>query len=252
MDAILEKPKAETKFTSEIPVENYKSRLAKYLTGIPLEETDLLVKKVMEDKQRFHEELGFPQIELLVENPVEYKKVLIRIAKDKEIKIISVDEVPDWVLEVEPTIRHMRDQPSVTSGCYCEEIDSIVSGDLESIDPKVISILAHELVHAIDYKNMKMGGLQSMAIEQLEYRAYLLSGFSKEKMSSKEAPMYIRGLFGDGKIVGSSFGYYFDKSIRDGVCTDFSDFLKKSREGVVKIPWYGPRESSVVEDSLNS
>ncbi len=239
-DATLEINTTRVGESLEIPYENYRSRLAEYLTGIPLEEPERLLRRVMDDKEKYHKELGFPPIELLVENPVEYKKELARIAEEEELKIISVAEVPDSVLELYPVIKHMKEQPSVSSGCYCEEIDSMIFGDPESVDPKVLSIHAHELVHAIDFKNMKLNGVR-MTIEQLEYRAYLLSGFSKEKMSGVDAFKYIKGLFGDAKIVGSSLGYYLDESMKSGICTDSSDFFRKAAEGKLNIPWYGKR-----------
>lgn len=221
--------------------QDYKSRLSEYLTGYPIEDGAVLLGKMIEDKQAFHLELGFPPVEERVDNPSLYKSEILARAEKEGIKIISFKEVPDWVLEKDPWIKKTRDNGSATAGCYCEDLDSIIIGDPSSDDPNVLKVEAHELVHAIDYKKMKSEGAQTRSIEELEYRAYLLADVSERRMKSEDGVKVLGAIFGDFGIAGSSFGYYLSKSIESGECKDYGEFMKKANSGKIKIPWFGAR-----------
>ena len=221
--------------------QDYKSRLSEYITGYPIEDGSVLLEKMIEDKQAYHAELNFPAVEERMDNPSLYRTEILARAEEEGIKIISFKEVPDWVLEKDSWIKETRENASPTAGCYCEDLDSVIISDPNSDDPKLLKIWAHELVHAIDYKKMKSEGAQIKSIEELEYRAYLLTDVSERRMKSESGIKVLEKLFGDGKIVGSCFGYYLGKSIEARECNDFSDFLKKIGGGEIKIPWYGPR-----------
>jgi len=225
--------------------QDYKSRLSEYITGYPIEDGQILVEKIIKDKRAFHLELGFPSVEERIDNPALYRTKIMERARKEGIRIISFKEVPDWVLEKDPWIRSTRDGASPTAGCYSEDLDCIIIGDPNSEDPNVLKVMAHELVHAIDYKNMRLEGRQSMSIEKLEYRAYLLADVSERRLNSDGGVKFLGALFGDFGIAGSSFGYYMGKSIEAGECQDYSDFMKKITSGDIKIPWYGPRESNI-------
>lgn len=210
---------------------DYHSRLAEYLTGIPLEDEKKLSEKLIADRENLDQEFKFPPVEQRLEDPKEYKKRILDIVNTNGVKIISLQQLPDWYLEKNPMIKKMKDGNSKTAGFYEEEsLKCIVLGDPSSEDPEVLKTLAHELVHALDYRKMEKGEA-NFSIEQLEYRAYLYADYSKTQVEEK---FIAKGLFSDGKVAGSSFGYYFGK-FGNG---DFGGFYKKAEAGIVKIPWY--------------
>lgn len=225
--------------------QDFKSRLAEYLTGYPIEDGEVLLNQIIADKENYHEELDFPPVEERIDNPTLYRSKIIDRAGREGIKIISFRDVPDWLLEKDPWIKNTMEEGSPTAGCYSEELNCIIIGDPTSEDPKVLKVVAHELVHAIDYKRMKQEGVQTLSIERLEYRAYLLADLSRRRLESENGIKVLPGLFGDFAIGGSSFGYYLDKSLEAGKCDDFSDFMKKAKEGVIHIPWYSSRPSKI-------
>lgn len=215
---------------------DYHSRLAEYLTGIPLEDEKRLSEKLMADRNKLDQEFKFPPVEQRIEDPKAYKEKILGIANANGVKIISLQDLPDWYLEKNPMIKKMKEGGSKTSGFYEEEsLNSIVLGDPSSEDPGVLRALAHELVHALDYKKMKSGDA-NFSIEQLEYRAYLYADYSKRQV---ENYFIGKSLFSDGRVAGSGFGYYYGK-FGNG---DFGDFCKKAENGTIKIPWYGLPES---------
>ncbi len=211
------------------PKKDYHSRLAEYLTGIPLEDEKKISEKLIADREKLDQEFKFPPVEQRMADPKVYKKGILDIANANGIKIISFQELPDWYLEKNPMIKKMKEGNSKTAGFYEEEnLKCIVLGDPSSEDPEVLRTLSHELVHALDDREKT-----NLSIEQLEYRAYLYADYSKTQVEQK---FIAKGLFSDGKIAGSSFGYYFGK-LGEG---DFGDFSKKAEAGIVKIPWYSP------------
>ena len=221
--------------------QDYKSRLAEYLTGIPLEDKQTLLPRIIADKQKIHAELNFPMVETRVDQPADYRIQLVERANQEGIEVISFKDVPDWVLEKDSWIKKTREGGSLTAGCYSEDLDCIILGDPSSEDPKVLSVFGHELVHAIDYKKMKQTGVQEYTIEELEYRAYLLADMSERQLLRDDGEKALDSLFGDFMISGSCFGYYFGRAVDTGKCKDFNDFCKKAKSGEIHIPWYGAR-----------
>ncbi|HPJ17383.1 MAG TPA: hypothetical protein PK639_04125 [Candidatus Woesebacteria bacterium] len=223
--------------------QDYKSRLAEYLTGIPIEDTETLKQKIIADKENIHQELNFPKPELSVSQPSDYRELLNQLANSHNIKIITYDQVPEWLLEKDEIIRKRKEDNSQTLGCYSEDIDSIILKNIDSEDPKVLRAFAHELVHAIDYRNMKQKGCQEYSIEQLEYRAYLLADTSDNRLISGNQKVF-ESIFGDFMIAGSCFGYYLTEAIQKGNCKDTSDFFKKAQSKEIDIPWFGDRSET--------
>jgi len=223
--------------------QDYKSRLAEQLTGIPIEDNQALLSKVISDKKRFHLELAFPQPEGSVHQPDQYRQQLLDRANQEGIQIISFDQVPDWVLAKDSALKNIRENTSAMSGCYSEDLDSIVVTDPSTEDPQALRVLAHELVHALDYKSTDQSN-QKYSIEELEYRAYLLSGLSEKYLSSEDGDQALDVLFGDFMVAGSSLSHYFGQAVDSGKCQDYGQFSQLAKDGEIFIPWY----SSVPEE----
>jgi len=132
--------------------------LAEYLTGYVIEDGQTLLDKIIADKLEYQKELDFPPVEERMDDPTTYRGKIIERATREGIEKISFQEVPDWVLEKDPWIKKTQETNSPTAGCYSEDLDCIIIGDPGSEDPRVLKVLAHELVHAIDYKRMRQEG----------------------------------------------------------------------------------------------
>lgn len=171
--------------------------------------------------------MGLPSSALLKENPGEYSRRLLEVAETNGITIYTHEDLPEESKE------KVADLIKSGSGWYDEELKGVVVADLGTHDQKKLRELTHEIIHAIDFLTRNLG--DGISIEEAEYRAYIVSDISKEVLErgDERTANSIIQLFSDGRIAGSCFNYYFQKSEKN-----FHDFISGLTSGEEKIPWY--------------
>lgn len=222
-DKIIGKVEKPKKLSSD----NYHGRLAEHITGIPLERMDELIEKVFTDRQEIIETYGLPDSTLLFENPEAYRQELFRVADEKGIKIMTHNDLSE-----EDKIKY-TDLIRTGSAWYDDDLKAVVCSSTETVNQFKLRELTHEIVHGIDLKDKKIG--QEISIEEVEYRAYIVADISKEKLEKRDndTKKGVESLFSDGKIAGSCFSYYIEKSMKD-----HHEFFGGLKSGDGTISWY--------------
>jgi glucuronate isomerase len=201
--------------------------LAEYITGIPLERMDELIEKVSVDRQEIIETYRLPDSTLLFKNPETYRQELFRVADENGIKIMTHNDLSE-----EDKIKYAN-FIKTGSAWYDEGLKAVVCSSTETVNQFKLRELTHELIHGIDLKDKKLG--EDISVEEAEYRAYIVADISKEKLEKRDdiTKSGVESLFSDGKIAGSCFSYYIEKSKKDS-----HEFFGGLKPGDGTIVWY--------------
>ncbi len=140
------------------PGQSYRSRLAQYVTGFPIEQPQALTDTIIADRTALLAEYSLPPT---IDDPSIYQHNLLDFATTYNIPIKLYTEVPSQFQDQIPPLGHaFYDDLWGTKTVYVQS--------LNTLDPQELTYLAHELIHGTDDR------LNSwLPPEFQEYRAYL-------------------------------------------------------------------------------
>ncbi|HBO10721.1 TPA: hypothetical protein DD448_02120, partial [Candidatus Collierbacteria bacterium] len=184
---------------TELP---YESQISQFLTGYPIQDTQKLINKLLEDQTKILADTKLLAPELRRTNPQKYLDTIRSVAAQHNIPIKSFDEIPDQFKNDIPATNAFYDDAWGTNTVYVK--------NPSSLDPTELGKLAHETVHALDYRLHP-----ELSIEVKEYRAYI-SEYNLNSLvtdSLEEAQKTLTFIFGDKSIAGSVRGYLNQNNI---------------------------------------
>jgi|GEM_PF-2264320 len=178
---------------TELP---YESQISLFLTGYPIKDTQQLINKLLEDQTKILTDTKLLAPELRRTNPQKYLNAIRSVAAQHNIPIKSFEEIPNQFKNDIPATNAFYDDAWGTNAVYVK--------NPSSLDPTELGKLAHETVHALDYRLHP-----ELSIEVKEYRAYISEYHLNSLVtdSLEEAQKTLTFIFGDKSIAGSVRGY---------------------------------------------
>ncbi|MFH1244084.1 MAG: hypothetical protein V1487_00710 [bacterium] len=203
----------------------YESRVSQALTGYTINDTQQLVTKLLADQVKILAETELLKPEIRRTNPKEYLDNILGVAAKHNIPIKSFDEIPQQFQNEIPATNAFYDDSWGTDAVYVK--------NPTSLDPTELGKLAHETVHAIDYRNNP-----ELPIEIKEYRAYIaeynLASLTTDPIT--EIQKTLTFIFGDKSIAGSIRGYLNQHNITTMPWETNANSLVISEETDLGIP----------------
>ena len=128
--------KEKADFRSE---QSFNDRLAEYITGIRLDDPKM-VERLMEDQQIIRAKYGLPIMDMRFDEPNEYERMLLDLAKKMNVEIRSRSEMGQYFI----------DHPYAGAAHFGERRQIGIGIDRSDISSykKSIGVLEHELIHA--------------------------------------------------------------------------------------------------------
>lgn len=174
------------------------SPLSRYVTGYGINDPEL-IERLLTDPKIIQNKYGLPPQQLRIDDPAEYLYQLEQIAKQNQVEIRSIGEIPKFFEEY-PQAGAVHAYPGgVITGDHAIYIQPQENLALQAKDA------THELVHALQFNRYP-----GMPIEGKEYEAYLSTWVNPQNVAYSAE---IRETFFDMMIGGSSRVFYTENQI---------------------------------------
>jgi hypothetical protein len=176
VDTRTESAAADYQTENDTPFESnsrttYAGRLIEYITGVKIDDP-LLPERLKNDQNAIRAKYKLPPREMRLEQPGEYEKVLLEIARKYKIQIATKSECGSFF-----------EESPMAGGVFFDQTKK-VGVDLDKTSKKTytksLGTLEHELIHGMQNEYSPR-----MPIEQMEYEAYI-AGANLEHLKDME------------------------------------------------------------------
>ncbi|MBD3363331.1 hypothetical protein GF362_06465 [Candidatus Dojkabacteria bacterium] len=158
--------------------ERFLSKVTEYVTGIPYHKTEKLIARMVEDHQIIKAKYGLPPRDLLYSDPAEYRRRLMKVAKNNSISVRAEYELEEWFEESGAEGTYSTDSRDVFIDLKRPESEYEVY--------KQINNLEHEIIHALQFMRYPR-----MPIEKKEYEAFLSSNINIKKLEQNPSEILL-------------------------------------------------------------
>ncbi len=177
-------------------------RLLEYVTGLSLENPDVVVERLTQDQKIIRAKYGLPERTMRFDAPVEYERILRARAKEYGIAIRSPMEFGSYF-----------EEHGYAGGLHDSATKRIGIGlGKDTLDDyqRWLGILEHEIIHAGQNKHFP-----GMPIELMEYEAYVAgSAFGHLREESPEEMRDSLETFFD-LLIGGSVRHWYDEMSKE-------------------------------------